>query len=46
MKQIEEAVKIADFKFPEEAGWKLVWIFDHFARRCLGRVEDECKSRK
>ena len=29
MKQIKEVVKIAEFKFPKDTGWKIVWIFDH-----------------
>ena len=29
MLQIKESVKIADVKFPREAGWRVVWIFDH-----------------
>ena len=29
MTQIEEAVKIAEVKYPRESGWKVVWIFDH-----------------
>ena len=29
MLQIKEAVKITDVKFPREAGWRVVWIFDH-----------------
>lgn len=29
MKQIKEVVKIVDYKFPRDAGWKIVQIFDH-----------------
>ena len=29
MKQIEEAVKIAEIKYPKTEGWRHVWIFDH-----------------
>ena len=29
MTQIEEAVKIAEVKYPRESGRKVVWIFDH-----------------
>ncbi len=27
MKQMEMAVKVAEFKYPKDAGWKHVWIF-------------------
>lgn len=29
MEQMAMAVKIAEFKYPRDDGWKLVWIFDH-----------------
>ena len=29
MKQIKEVAKIVEFKFPRDAGWKVLWIFDH-----------------
>ena len=29
MKQIEEASKLVELKYPSEDGFKLVWIFDH-----------------
>ena len=29
MKQMKEVLKIVEFKFPRDAGWKVVWIFDH-----------------
>jgi transposase len=29
MKQLEKAVKIAEFKYPISDGWKIIWIFDH-----------------
>ena len=25
----KEVVKIAEFIFPRDAGWKIIWIFDH-----------------
>ncbi len=28
MQQIEEAVAIADIKYPKQDGWKCVWVFD------------------
>ena len=28
MKQVEQAVTIADIKYPKERGWRVVWIFD------------------
>ena len=28
MLQLEEAVSIADIKYPKEEGWKVVWVFD------------------
>ena len=29
MKQMERAVRIADFKYPKSDGWRCVWKFDH-----------------
>lgn len=29
MKQMETAVRIADFKYPRSEGWRCCWIFDH-----------------
>ena len=29
MGQVQNAVKIADFKYPRSEGWRVVWIFDH-----------------
>ena len=29
MQQIKKVVKIAEFKFPRDIGWKIVWVFDH-----------------
>ena len=29
MRQMERAVRIADFKYPKTDGWRCVWIFDH-----------------
>ena len=29
MKQVKEASEIAEFKYPREKGYKLVWLFDH-----------------
>lgn len=38
MNQMETAVKIADFKFPVEKGWKQIWIFDHSS--CHGAMAE------
>ena len=29
IKQMEKAIKIAEFKYPKSDGWRHVWIFDH-----------------
>ena len=29
MEQIKKAVEIAEVKYPQEKGWRHVWIFDH-----------------
>lgn len=29
MKKIREVAKIMDFKFHRDAGWKVVWVFNH-----------------
>ena len=29
MNQIKHSAKLAEFKFPKEDGYKIVWIFDH-----------------
>ena len=39
MKQIREVAKIVDFKFPRDAGWKIVWIFDHSS--CHAAMPDD-----
>ena len=39
MKQIKEVAKIADFKFPRDAGWKIVWIFNHSS--CHSAMPDD-----
>jgi len=26
---MKRAIKIAEFKYPKEEGWKHIWIFDH-----------------
>ena len=39
MKQMEMAVKIAEYKYPKAAGWKHVWIFDHSS--CHGAMAED-----
>ena len=42
MLQIEKAVKIADVKFPREAGWRVVWMFDHSS--CHAAMPDDARD--
>ena len=37
--QMRKAVKIAEFKYPKEKGWKHVWIFDHSS--CHAAMADD-----
>ena len=39
MKQLRVAEKIAVAKYPKEAGWRLVWIFDHSS--CHAAMPDD-----
>ena len=42
MLQIEKAVKIADVKFPRDAGWRVVWMFDHSS--CHAAMPDDARD--
>ena len=42
MLQIEKAVKITDVKFPREAGWRVVWMFDHSS--CHAAMPDDARD--
>ena len=39
MDQIKQAVKIAEAKYPREAGWRVVWLFDHSS--CHAAMPDD-----
>lgn len=39
MEQIVMAVKIAEYKYPQDDGWKIVWIFDHSS--CHSAMADD-----
>ena len=39
MEQVKKAVESAEFKYPPDQGWKLVWIFDHSS--CHGAMADD-----
>ena len=39
MAHLNEAVKIADAKYPQENGWRIVWIFDHSS--CHAAMPDD-----
>ena len=45
MSQIEDAAKLAEFQYPREKGYRLIWIFDH--NNCHGAYsEDALKANK
>lgn len=37
--QMKEAIEIANFKYPKEDGWRVVWIFDHSS--CHAAMPDD-----
>ena len=39
IKQIKNNAKIAEFKYPKEDGYRVVWIFDHSS--CHGAYSDD-----
>ena len=39
MKQIKRAVEIANYKYPADEGWRVVWIFDHSS--CHAAMSDD-----
>ncbi len=41
MKQIESAERLMTIKYPNEDGWRIVWIFDHIS--CHSAMVDNGK---
>ena len=39
MKQVKPSFQDCGVKFPRNAGWKVVWIFDH--SRCYSAMPDD-----